>query len=378
MAGVPALNASLYRRIRFLVGDPVALIEVPLAGRWRSTLLLRDIEMERAKQHARVDSVFCPENFEPSTGLSGDRETATAQAMVEFLKRSAISECCGDRTLPLIFVELARQAGITVHCDMLWGVHERRQKDEQEIGWLREAQAATESVMERACLEVLNAEANRKGELLDREGGLLTSEVLRARIDRWLIEMGYSSPGSIVASGPIAADCHHHGTGPIRTGDPVIIDIFPRHKTTLYNGDCTRTVVHGEISDLVDRMHRAVVAAKSAAEAVIRPGVTGEEVHRATIGELEANGFGAGSLDTAADDEPRMTHGTGHGIGLEVHEPPLLAKSGPELVFGDALTVEPGLYCRAVGGIRVEDLVIVTQDGHENLNKLPQDLKLGT
>ena len=65
-----------------------------------------------------------------------------------------------------------------------------------------------------------------------------------------------------------------------------------------------------------------------------------------------------------------MTHGTGHAVGLEVHEPPLLDFGGPELLLGDCLTIEPGLYCRAIGGVRVEDMIILTEDGCQNLNSL--------
>ena len=194
-------------------------------------------------------------------------------------------------------------------------------------------------------------------------------------IDVWLLEEGYSNPGAIVAGGPEGADCHNLGSGPLHTEQPVIIDIFPCNRKTLYNGDCTRTAVHGDIPPQVAAMHQTVVEAKQAASAVVRPGVTGEEVHRAAIGVIEANGYGVG-LPSEKDDDSycAMVHGTGHGIGLDVHEPPLLDLGGPELVAGDALTIEPGLYCRAIGGIRVEDMVIVTLDGSINLNRLPEGL----
>jgi Xaa-Pro aminopeptidase len=118
-----------------------------------------------------------------------------------------------------------------------------------------------------------------------------------------------------------------------------------------------------------------VVAAKAAAVAATRAGVTGEQVHAATIGAITAAGYRMGlPSQGAAADECRMTHGTGHGVGLEVHEPPLLDRGGPALVAGDCLTIEPGLYCRAIGGVRVEDMVIVTAGGCDNLNALPEGL----
>ena len=155
----------------------------------------------------------------------------------------------------------------------------------------------------------------------------------------------------------------------------MIIDIYPRSKRTRYNGDCTRTVVNGTVSDELQRMHEAVCAAKKAAIEVVAPGVTGEAVHQAAIDVIQQHGFEVG---LAGEDAPAsrcaMVHGTGHGVGLDVHEPPLLDFKGPELVLGDVITVEPGLYCQAIGGIRVEDMVAVTAQGSENFNHLPEGL----
>ncbi len=374
MAGVPATNMALYRRIQFLVGDPVALIESPVQEGFRSTLILRDIEMDRARQKAAVDEVACPKDYVPATGLSGDRETATAQAAAECCKRNQLTRVVVDRSLPMIFTEMLLQAGLEVQCDIEWGILERRQKSDRELDFLRSAQKATEQVMERACRLIATAAAAKDGTLM-HDGHPLTSERVRAFIDQWLIELGFSNPLSIVAGGPQGADCHDYGSGPLKTEQPVIVDIFPRDKQTLYNGDCTRTVVHGKISNEIQRMHEAVVAAKAAATAATRAGVTGESVHRATIQAIETHGYRMGlPPQDAGPDFTSMTHGTGHGIGLDVHEPPLLDIGGPVLLPGDVLTIEPGLYCPAIGGIRVEDMVAVTQTGCENFNQLPEGL----
>ncbi len=375
MAGIPEHNAALYRRLRFSVGDPAALVEIPQAdGTTTATLILRDIEMQRARQHARVDQVACPADFAPESGLSGDRETATAQSVAECLRRAGVKEVVADRTLPLIYADMIRQAGIDVVCDAEMGILARRAKDEQEIAWLREAQQVTEGAMEMACRLICAADARADGVLL-HEGQPLTSERLRASVDQWLLERGYTNPPPIIAGGPVGADCHNIGSGELRTGVPVIVDIFPRNRATHYNGDCTRTAVNGEISETLQRMHAAVVKAKAAATAATRPGATGEQVHLATKQSILASGY---QMGLPGPDDPdsfcSMPHGTGHGIGLDVHEPPLLDMKGPELVVGDALTIEPGLYRRDLGGIRVEDMVIVTADGCENLNALPEGL----
>jgi Xaa-Pro aminopeptidase len=376
MAGIPATNLALYHQVRFMVGDPAAYAEIPAPdGSWTRVFLVRDIELERARRHAVADAVHSPADFAPEGGLSGDRETATAQALAECLFRAGVTHATVDRSLPFSFAHHMIERGITLAYDPALGVANRRSKDETEIGHLRAAQAFTEEVMRMVCGTIARARADAEG-VLHHEGAVLTSDRVRSMIDIYCLEHGaMSTHGSIVAGGPIGADCHHRGDGPLRTGEPIIVDIFPMMKATHYHGDCTRTVVHGRIPPAVAAMHAAVVEAKDAAEAAVRPGVTGESVHLAAIGVIERHGYASGLPNPDADPSfTSMVHGTGHGIGLEVHEPPLLDRKGPPLVRGDALTIEPGLYCKAIGGVRVEDMVIVTENGCDNLNALPTGL----
>ncbi len=373
IAGLPTTNLSLYREIRFKVGDPTALLFLPQPGGGVERLLLiRDIEMDRARNHARADRVACAAEFEPEGGLSGDRETATAQAVAECLRRAGVRAVRADRTLPLIYAHFMQLAGMRVECEVEWGVLARRSKDAQELAWLREAQQATERAMMFAGKTIARATAMKDG-TLQHESEALTSDALRSLIDLFLLREGYDNPNSIVACGAQGADCHDHGKGALRTEQPIIVDIFPRSKTTLYNGDMTRTFVHGAIDPLVARMHAAVVAAKRAATDAVKPGVTGEAVHAATLVSLATAGFASGQPTTSR--VPVISHGTGHGIGLEVHEPPLLALKAPALIEGDVLTIEPGLYAIDVGGVRVEDMVAVTANGVENFNRMDEGLR---
>jgi len=372
MAGIPAVNLSLYRAIRFKVGDPAALLTLPTAaGGTERLLIIRDIEMDRAKKHARADAVRCPADFEPAGGLSGDRETATAQSVAQCLVSRGIKSVRADRSLPLIFAHFIQKAGIALECDTELGVLERRAKDAQELAWLRDAQRATEGAMQLACETVARAKAAADGTLM-HDGAALTADRLRAIIDIHLLTNGYDNPQSIVACGPQGWDCHEHGHGTLRTGEPVIVDIFPRNRTTLYNGDMTRTVVHGAIPPAVAKMHAAVVDAKREATTAVRPGVTGQSVHEATLAGLRRHGYEFGQ--PTQQGVAVLAHGTGHGVGLEVHEPPLLAMKGPALVVGDVLTIEPGLYAIGIGGVRVEDMVAVTATGCESFNTLQESL----
>lgn len=392
-AGVPTTSATLYWKMRFLVGDPAAVLEFDeeiqfneakpsrnaasgaTQGKTR-LLILRDIENERARDAAKADFVACPADFAPASGLSGDREIATAQSVAEAFRRAGTQLVVSDRSLPLVYVDALKRAGIDCQCDVERGVVERRSKDESELAFIREAQLATEEAIRKACRRIATASADQQGRLVALDGELLTSENMRSFIDRTLLDAGYQNVPSIVAGKKDGGDCHAYGSGYLYTGEPIIIDVFPMNKRTLYNGDCTRTVFHGDIPDEYRRMLEAVKAAKAAATSTIRAGVDGETVHRATIEALEAHGYGyAAPGSEEADAAPRLTHGTGHGLGLSIHEPPLLDFKGPTLVVGDVVSVEPGLYDKRLGGIRIEDIVAVTATGCVNLGSpLPETL----
>lgn len=392
-AGIPSINMTLYRKTRFLVGDPAAVlefdevVEFPEARRSANAnngsvpgktrlFILRDIENERAIANAYADLIACPANFAPESGLSGDREIATAQSVAEAFRRAGVEKVVSDRSLPFIYAHALKLAGIECECDIDRGVLDRRSKDEGELALIREAQAATEDAMRKACARVGTATPDAEGRLIATDGVMLTSENMREFIDHTLLDSGFANVPSIVAGQKDGGDCHNYGTGPLYTGEPIIIDIFPTSKQTLYCGDCTRTVVNGEIKPIHQKMFDAVVAAKKAAMATIKAGVTGEDVHRATIKALEERGFGYAAPGTVeAETEIRLTHGTGHGLGLSVHEPPLEDFKGPALVVGDVVSVEPGLYSKQYGGIRSEDIVVVTEDGCVNLGgPLPESL----
>ncbi len=374
-AGIPQHSFAIFHEIQLSLGDPVALIDLILnQKRTKRILIVRDIEVERTRAAVTADHVVCPDEYTPEGGLSPDREIATAQAAAEYLRQQGVAQVTADRTLPLIFQHVLTEAGILVLCDPNLGVMERRKKNEEEIEHLRRAQEVTEEAIRLACQMIANADTRANGSL-EVNGTPLTSERVRAAVNIFLMEKNFGGPTYIIAGGSQGADCHHYGSGCLYTGQPVIIDIFPKDLKSHYCGDCTRTVVHGDIPHEIQKMVEAVQKAKAAGCEVIRPGIEGHEVHAATTDVLIAHGYNSGSVPENADPSyTTMPHGTGHGIGLEVHEPPLLDPKGIALVKGDALTVEPGLYRKDLGGVRVEDMVVVTEAGHMNLNVLPEGL----
>lgn len=373
LAGVPLDNPALFHRVRFSVGDPAAWIAISSEAGQRSEFIVRDIEMTRARERVTVDAVKCPADYTPEGGLSGDRATATAQAVAECLVRAGVKQVTTDRTCPFVYAWHIQQAGLELNYCSELGVMDRRTKDEQELEWIQEAQKVTEDAMLLACQTIANAAADADG-TLHHDGGVLTSERVRHMVSSYLLEKNYSEPqGSIVATTPHSGDCHERGSGPLRTGEAVIVDIFPQNKKTHYCGDCTRTVVHGTPSDEVVKMHAAVVAAKANATAAAIAGATADQVHEATKAGIVDNGyrFARGEIS----EEPVMPHGTGHGLGLEIHEPILLDDNGGTLMENEVLTIEPGLYSTKHGGVRVEDLFAIKTDSPpRNFNVLHEGL----
>ena len=368
MAGIACTNASLYRRLQVALGDPAAWIEIDD----RKIALVRDLEMDRVRSNSEADTVTCPAEHAPKNGLSADRETATAQAVAHLVANEGIKEVTADRTLPFIYTWNLQQVGIEVHYDDELGVRDRRVKSEQEVDYLCKAQSVTEEVMRLACELVAACPANADG-TLQHDGDGLTSERVKSIVAIEFLNRGFTmGHGAIVATAPHVADCHHSGTGPLVTGVPIIIDLFPRDESTKYWGDCTRTVVNGEPSDTGKAMHAAVVAAKAASTKHLTAGNLAGDVHKAGEDVLVAAGYPISRGELT--DHPSIQHGTGHGIGLDVHEPILLDHGGGEVLEGEAFTIEPGLYGRDVGGIRVEDILIVTSGEPRNLNKLPDGL----
>ena len=376
MGGISATNMTLYHQTRFRVGDPMAFADLNGSNGTRvRTLIVRDIELDRAKQDACAEVFAVPSNFAPDTGLSGERDVATAQALAECLRRAGVKRAVCDRTFPGVFMHVLVGAGISVRCDLELFQSSRRAKSAAELQAMHESQCATEDAIELACGLIARASVNTHGELL-HEGAPLSSERVRADIDIFFAGRGFENPRSIVAGGPQGADCHHCGEGVLRTGELIMVDIFPRSKSSGYWGDCTRTVVHGKVAPQAACMHEAVVQAKAAAMRAAKVGASAGDVHGETLRVIHEHGFSSG---TPPADAPQswcgMVHGTGHGLGLDVHEPPLVDRGGLSLVAGDVITIEPGLYCKAVGGVRVEDAYVIEGTGARRLGRgLPEGL----
>ena len=203
----------------------------------------------------------------------------------------------------------------------------------------------------------------------------VTSEEIRAAIERVFTEHGAAADEIIVSHGAQSAIGHEAGSGPIAAGEPVVIDLFPRDRASGCYADMTRTFVVGEPSDELREWHGLCKQGLDLALGAIRPGVAGADLHRLVCELFQEHGY-----PTQLSKQPGEVlvdgffHSLGHGVGLEVHEAPSLGRGGEELVAGDVVAVEPGLYRSGYGGCRLEDLVLVTEGGCENLTDFPYDL----
>ncbi len=267
-------------------------------------------------------------------------------------------------TFPLELADRLRADGFQLTVDRDLFESRRRVKNEHELAGIRRAQRACEAAM-AAARELLGS------------GAALTCEAVRARIEEVFTEHGVVADSIIVSHGAQSAIGHEEGSGPIAPGESVVIDLFPKDKESACYADMTRTFVVGEVSDELRGYHTLCKQALDRAVEAIRPGVTGAELHRMTCELFQEHGHPT-QLSKAPGEVllDGFFHSLGHGVGLEVHEEPGLGRAGAALVAGDVVAVEPGLYRSGYGGVRLEDLVLVTEDGAERLTDFPYELEL--
>ncbi|NLX48927.1 MAG: M24 family metallopeptidase [Methanospirillum sp.] len=344
---------------RFQTTDPVIYLKRP--GE-RGLMVVSQMEYARAA----AESAFAPVT-RAEAGLfthwtsPSDRWNATAMAIAGLAG--------GDVLVPASFpISLARS--LEAHCRVLVDedtVRRRRAvKVPAEVDEIRAVQQANEAAM-AAAVGLVRAAEVRDG-LLVAGDEPLTAERVRAECHRTLLAHGCRAADTIVACGEQAAQPHQRGTGPLEACQPIVIDIFPQDELTGYFADMTRTVVKGEPPGEVLEMFEAARDAKALAVGRIRAGVEGAEVHQAVIELFAERGY--------PSDATGFTHNLGHGVGLEVHELPTLGPGGGPLETGNVVTVEPGLYLPGVGGVRIEDMGLVTADGFENLTRFPEELRV--
>jgi Xaa-Pro aminopeptidase len=335
-------------------------------------LLVSGLEYGRAKTDARAATVARLSDYDYRDRVSAAGPVAGRAAVVaDFLADRDVDSVAVPARFPLGTADGLRDAGVAVDVDADDAVTRLRAvKTATEVEHVRRAQRANERAMGAA--ESLLASATVVDGILHHDGDPLTSEAVRREIELTLLEEGCALDETIVACGADAADPHDRGSGPLCADEPIVVDVFPRDKETRYHADMTRTFLKGTPDPTLREWFDLTDEARRAALDTLEPGVTGEAVHDAVCDVYEA--AGVPTLRTDPGAETGFIHSTGHGVGLDVHELPRIAPDGDELEPGNVVTIEPGLYDPDVGGVRIEDLVVVTEAGYENLTEYPVEL----
>jgi Xaa-Pro aminopeptidase len=335
-------------------------------------LLVSGLEYGRAQTEAR-GSAERPSDYDAMAkaetyGQAEGRHRVTAEWLVD----KGVDTVATPSRFPIEMADGLRAIGIGVTADSedIAG-QVRASKTETEITHIQAAQQANEKAMATAERLFGEAESDVDG-VLHYDDNVLTSEAVQQEIEVTLLREGYALDETIVACGSQAADPHQRGHGPLYENEAIIVDIFPRSKETGYYADMTRTFCVGEPSDKIVEWYQLTEAALDAALAEVQAGVAGSMAHDAACDVYEAAGYPTLRADESA--ETGFIHSTGHGVGLDIHEYPRLSTQGADLEAGMVVTVEPGLYDPEIGGVRIEDLVVVREDGYENLTTYERSL----
>lgn len=335
------------------------------------------LEVETVSKAAPDIEVIQPEQlgWDELIERHEDWEDAEQELVVRACRRMGIADAMVPASFPLELGDRMRAAGIELAADHRAFEQRRRAKTESELTGIGRAQRAAEAAMTAAAGLLRRAEPANGA--LNVDGEVLTSERLKAAIYDALSSHPVSCEEPIVAHGPQGAVGHERGSGPIAPSEVVVIDLWPQDTESACFADMTRSFLVGEVPEEIGRWHSLCEQALARAKEAIRPGANGRDPF-----ELVCELFGQHGYPTQLSKEAGSTlregfnHSLGHGVGLQVHEAPALGRTrGYELVPGDVLAVEPGLYHPDIGGVRLEDLVLVTEHGCETLTSYPYALE---
>src|SRR5438445_8170941 len=358
-------DANMLYAVGMFVPDPFIYFNM---GN-RRYVVMSDLEIDRARKQARSCHILPLSSYQKKLRREGLKSPGVPEVLPRVLRQKGIRRV----TVPFDFphglaVQLQR---IRIRVTPKKGnfFSEREQKSPDEIRKLSAALAMAEVGMADAMQALRSTKIGKDRRLLYRNAPL-TSEKLRAIIDTAIVQMDGRANHTIVAGGNQACDPHESGFGPLRANEPIIIDIFPRSQKTGYFGDITRTVVRGRASERLKQAYHCVAQGQEIAFRRIRDGANAYDIHNEILNYFKTQGFETGVMKGRMQG---FFHGTGHGLGLDIHEAPSFGlRSKNALRRGNVVTVEPGLYYEGMGGVRLEDVVIVTKAGCKNLVGIPK------
>ena len=359
-------DADLLYATRFWAPDPFIFLQ----QKGKRTLVLSDLEFDRARKTARADEFVQFSDLERETRGRSKKTPVYEKVLAHFLRQRGVTSAAVPANFSLGYARELASAKIQLRVvdGSFWP--ERETKSDKELELMGRALRITEAGLARA-MEVLKSSRPGPGQRLRWARKPLTSEILRAEIDSAVLRAGGQPAGTIVAGGDQACDPHERGSGPLLAHSLIILDIFPRDAKSGYFGDLTRTVLRGRASEEQRKLWETVKAGQALALRKIAAGVDGMEVHQGIQNLFVKRGYVTG---VQKGRRVGFFHGTGHGLGLEIHEYPRLQKV--TLQERQVVTVEPGLYYPGLGGVRLEDVVVVTKTGCKILSRFPKQLEI--
>lgn len=344
---------------------PDAFVFVEAQG--RTAVLLSDLEVDRGRREAKVDDVVSLSEVENAVQGGKKRRPSFARTVAAFLKTRGAKRVMVPGDFPISLARALKKENVKLRPADGHFWPEREFKTEPEIKALSAALRVAESGIARG-IEVLKASAIRKDAKLLWSKRVLTSEILRQEMEIAVVRAGGEARGdTIVAGGEQACDPHERGRGPLFANQLIILDIFPRDSRSGFFGDITRTVVRGTASDEQRKLWDTCLEGQKQVFAQMKPGASGGEIHDALKAFFTESGYPTEIKDGRWQG---FFHGTGHGLGLEIHENPRFGVT--QFAPGQVFTVEPGIYIPGIGGVRHEDVVVITKDGYKLLTKHPK------
>ena len=334
--------------------------------------VMSDLEIDRAKKQAQVDRILSLSRYQRRLRKLGRAPVGTIDILDLLFRERGIRSLIVPANFSALLSDQLRAKGYSVQIkrDPFWA--DRETKNRLEVKQIAESLRVARLGLEAGIRMLKRTKFKRDGYLY-LNGARLTSEMLKTAVNTTIMAQGWLPSHTIISSGNQCVDPHHEGSGPIKADTSIIFDIFPRSQHNGYFGDLSRTVVRGRASEKLKEIYATVQAGQKIGYDTIRDGVNGKEVHQKILDLFEARGFHTGRIKGRMQG---FFHGTGHGLGLDIHEPPRIAPVDATLRTGHVVTVEPGLYYLGVGGVRLEDVVLVTAKGNRNLTDCPQFLEI--
>src|SRR5437870_4962867 len=333
---------------------------------------MSDLEVDRAKKQARVDRVLSLSLYQKKLRRAGKASPGMTDILDLLFRERGIRSLIVPANFSALLADQLRAKGFSVQIKRDPFFAERETKATDEVKHISESLRVAKLGLEAGIRALKRTKIGRDG-YLHLNGSRLTSETLKTIVNTTIMAQGWLPSHTIISSGNQCVDPHHEGTGPVKAHTSIIFDIFPRSQKTGYFGDLSRTVVRGRASERLKEAYVTVQAGQEVAYRMIRDGVNAKEIHQKILALFEQRGFPTGKIDGRMQG---FFHGTGHGLGLDIHEPPRIALSESTLRTGHVVTVEPGLYYLGLGGVRLEDVVLVTFTGNRNLTRYPQFLEI--